>query len=222
MDDSVDSVLDLLSGATADALRGERLPLLFQAASACTWEQAAQVALLVEKAFAGDAGLAALREQHAFLGQGVAHAEANVRAASLSQLRRLCSTATDVTLLQAHGLLPLVATAVGDAELAVAQHASKALVACSVAGPESLRVVLDDAPTIAAIDEVAGAAGDKQAAVRRLRVLGLWAEASAAGEAQCALLLERGRLSPLLPLLQDEADPLVRLHSGGSKKGRPP
>ena len=54
--------------------------------------------ILVERAL--QAGLAALRQQHAFLGQGVAHADPNVRAASLSQLRRLCASADDVTLLR--------------------------------------------------------------------------------------------------------------------------
>ena len=100
--DSIDDVLALLSGEPPEALRGERLPLLFQAATACAWEQAPQVALLVERAFAGDAGLAALREQHAFLAQGAAHAEPNVRAASLSQLQRLCGCAEDVALLREH------------------------------------------------------------------------------------------------------------------------
>ena len=61
--DSIDDVLALLSGETPEALRGERLPLLFQVATACAWENAPQVALLVEKAFSGEAGLAALREQ---------------------------------------------------------------------------------------------------------------------------------------------------------------
>ena len=54
--DSIDDVLALLSSETAEALRGERLPLLFQAATACDEEHAPQVALLVERAFAGEAG----------------------------------------------------------------------------------------------------------------------------------------------------------------------
>lgn len=115
--DSIDDVLALLSIETPEALRGERLPLLFQAATACGEEHAPQVALLVERAFAGEAGLAALRQQHAFLGQGAAHADSNVRAASLSQLRRLCGSADDVALLREHALLPLI----GTARLAAAQ-----------------------------------------------------------------------------------------------------
>ena len=60
--DSIDDVLALLSSETAEALRGERLPLLFQAATACDEEHAPQVALLVERAFAGEAGQHGQRE----------------------------------------------------------------------------------------------------------------------------------------------------------------
>jgi len=48
--------------------------------------------------------------------------------------------------------------------------------------------------------------------VLQLRVLEMWAEASATGEEQCALLLERGMLAPLLPLLTEGDDPLARLN----------
>ena len=69
------------------------------------------------------AGLAALRQQHAFLAQGAAHADCNVRAASLSQLRRLCGSADDVALLREHALLQLI----GMARPSVSQSVSTTL-----------------------------------------------------------------------------------------------
>ena len=171
--DAIDDVLAVLSVETPEALRGERLPLLFQCATACGEEHAPQVVILVERAFAGEAGLAALRQQHAFLGQGVAHADPNVRAASLSQLRRLCASADDVTLLREHALLASVGAAVGDAELFVARHAMQALVTCAASGVAPLRVLLEDGATLGVLGGLGSGAGGpgpgaRQAAVLRL------------------------------------------------------
>lgn len=104
----------------------------------------------------------------------------------------------------------------GDAELFVSRHAAQALVACAASGVVPLRLLLDDGATLGVLAGLGGAAGSgpkaRQAAVLQLRVLEMWAEASATGEGQCALLVERGMLAPLLPLLTDGDDPLVRLN----------
>ena len=59
-----------------------------------------------------------------------------------------------------------------------------------------LRLLLDDDATVGVLGGLGGAGGPgpsaRQAAVLQLRVLEMWAEASATGEEQCALLVERG------------------------------
>ena len=66
--------------------------------------------------------------------------------------------------------------------------------------------------TLGVLGGLGGAAGGgpgpgaRQAAVLQLRVLEMWAEASATGEEQCALLVERGMLAPLE---QTEGNPNV-------------
>ena len=216
MADNLEQTIALLSAETAEALRGERLPLLFQAAGACTFELSPQLTSLVERAFGGEAGLAALREPAvlAFVGQAVAHDDHKVRVTALSLLQRLCASSADVALVVSHGsLLPAAAAKVGDAQLEVAQRATRVFVACSTAGVDALRLVLDDAPTAAALGGLAGGGGlgAREASVLQLRVLALWAEASAQGEAQCALLVARGLLAPALELWRGD-DPLVRLN----------
>ena len=66
-------------------------------------------------------------QQHAFLAQGAAHADCNVRAASLSQLRRLCGSADDVALLREHALLQLIGTARPSVSQSVSQSVSTTL-----------------------------------------------------------------------------------------------
>lgn len=98
----------------------------------------------------------------------------------------------------------------GDAELFVSRHAAQALVACAASGVAPLRLLLDDDATLGVLGGLGGAGGPgpgaRQAVVLQLRVLEMWAEASATGEEQCALLVERGMLAPLE---QTEGNPNV-------------
>ena len=118
-----------------------------EAIDSATDETTPELTALVSHAFEGDAGLQALRSEHVspLITKGLAHHLPQVRAATVSQLQRLVSCERDAELLVHRNWLQLLAKAVGDSSLLVAQRASALFVASSAAGVAVLRIVLADA-----------------------------------------------------------------------------
>lgn len=200
--------MEALARATPDELRA-RIPEVFAAIDAADDATAPLVAGLAARAFAGPAGLAALREEATlpFILHGLRHADARVRALTAEQLQRLCGAA-DVALLSRRGVLPLLAAAVGGDALGVAEKAAGYFGAAARAGADALGAALDDGAALGALRALAGGAD----ATRALRALALFADAAGAGDGQLALCEARGLLAPILAVWRGD-DALVRLNA---------
>ena len=200
--------IDELASLPPAELRG-RLSDLFDHIDAATEASAPTLSTLAGRAFEGEAGLAALRDEAClpFLLHGLGSQDSEVRALTLIQVERLSQSEPDVVLLRDRGLLLLVATAAAaDRSLRVAQKATDVFAAIATAGGAALGAALDDA-VLGALRSATG--GGTELA---LRVLALCAGMAAAGDEQFALCAGAGLLEPILALWRGD-DPLVRLNA---------
>lgn len=206
-----DALLAELNSLAPSALR-ERLPDLFAAIEAADDATRPVVAAVAERAFEGADGLAALLANTPLVTRGLAHTDAGVRTLTLSQLVRLASTAAHIKVLLEHKIPKLIAAAVADADLSVAQRASSFFTACAGGGREPLALILADASTLDALRALTADTTSRSGSVLALRALALFAEMAASGDAQFeAAIVDCGLLRPGLALWRGD-DPLVRLN----------
>ena len=162
-----------LASCPAEELRGPRLPELFDFINSATDDTSPLITTLVRRAFDGAAGLAALTAEatRPFLLAGLGHADADVRALTISQLARLLTEQPDsaqpnARLLATCGVLPLIVEKLSDASLRVAKQASGFLVSCAAAG--AVEILLDHPPTAAALASASSTPDDSTVALRAL------------------------------------------------------